>query len=219
MSTSPKALTAGPSEITIYGDGSYQQQIGLGAWAYSVPSLRLKDASVETATTVEHFEIMAALSGIRRALDVDYTARCFRVHTDSEFTLQFLRHASKGVALPPSKTFARVASLYALAIELSAQRRILPTKVNSVNREHRDCHRRAGKVVREALANNPGLAWKVAFRKEEDRLQTIAKEQDSLQRQLDALEDESILIRVRLQSLNSSRPTDIEPPDAVDLVA
>jgi hypothetical protein len=68
------------------------------------------------------------------------------------------------------------------------------TKVEASRPEHLVCHRKAAKRLRQELAANPALAGRLALRKKEDRLRRLAKERVALQRKLDAVEEEIILI-------------------------
>jgi len=131
-------LAAGLPEIHIFGDGSFQQLLGTGTWAFSVPAFALQQVGLEAGPSVEHFEIRAALSAIHTVLELDQTRRPLRVFTDSEIALNFLQHAAKRDLLPPRKSFHRVRVLYDLAVALAAQRRVVPVKVRPKRAEHVD---------------------------------------------------------------------------------
>ena len=53
MST-PLALFAGKDEIRLFGDGSYQELISFGSWAFYAPEFGLQNAGVERGRTIEH---------------------------------------------------------------------------------------------------------------------------------------------------------------------
>lgn len=203
------ALAAGLPEIHIFGDGSFQQLLGTGTWAFSVPAFALQQAGLEAGPSVEHFEIRAALSAIHTVLKLDQTRRPLRVFTDSEIALNFLQHAAKRDLLPPRKSFHRVRVLYDLAVALAAQRRVVPVKVRPKRAEHVDCHRRAAKRMRDELASDAALAWKLAFRREEDRREALVEERAALHLRLEALEEEALLIATRMHALQQVRPESI----------
>ena len=116
MFSDQRALTGGPSEISLFCDGSYQMLIAVGTWAFGAPALRLEGAGLETGDGVEHFEVLGALAGIETILEVDRTRRAIRVHSDSDPALLFLQHAAKGEPLPTRKTFTRIKPLYDRAV-------------------------------------------------------------------------------------------------------
>jgi hypothetical protein len=200
------ALAASPLEIDLFGDASYQPLIATGTWAFSVPALGLEGVGLGTGAGVEYFEGMAALSSIRSVLEIDRTPRPLRVHSDSELALQFLQRAVKREPLPTRKSFDRVRPLYDLAIGLAAKRRIVPVRVAPTRPEHGDCHRRAAKKLRHELATNPTLAWQLALRTEQHRLEALVKEQTTLQLRLEALEEQAVLIGTRIRALSQDRP-------------
>jgi ribonuclease HI len=202
----PYALAAGFPEIHLFGDGSFQQLLETGTWAFSAPALGLQQVGLEVGPSVEHFEIRAALSGIEKVLEVDRTRRPLRVYGDSEIALQFLQHAAKREILPCRKSFHRVRGLYDLAISLVTQRPVMPVKVNSARPEHAVCHRLAAKRMREELATDPALAWRLVFRREEERMKALIKERTALQLRLEALEEEVLLIGTRMRALHQGRP-------------
>ena len=174
-----------------------------------MPAFALQQAGLEVGPSVEHFEIRAALSAIQTVLELDQTHRLLRVFTDSEIALLFLQHAAQRDLLPPRKSFHQVRVLYDLAVALAARRRVVPMKVKRKRAEHVECHRRAAKRMRDEFAADPALAWRLAFRKEEDRRDALVTERAALQIRLEALEEEALLIATRMHALQQVRPESI----------
>jgi hypothetical protein len=172
----------------------------------NVPAPGLEGAGFEDGPSTEYFEIRAALAAINSVLEIDHTYRPLRVNNDSELAIQLLQHAAKGEPLPTRKSFDLIRPLYDLAVEFAKQRRIIPVKVNSMRPEHEDCHRRAAKRMRVALADDSALAWRLAFRKEEYRLEAVMKERRTLQQRIEVLEEEALLIGVRISALRQGFP-------------
>jgi hypothetical protein len=114
--------------------------------------------------------------------------------------------------LPGRRTFNRVRNLYDRAVDVVSQRRLVLTKVSSSRPEHADCHRRAIQRLRQEIVSDSALAWQFALGKEEQRLESLFKERATLQRRLDAIEEEAVLIRVRMAALSHKCPAQAERP-------
>ena len=71
----PVALEQGKSEIALFGDGSFQDVLSVGSWAFYAPEFGLSNAGVEPGQTVEHFESVALLAGVEAILSIDQTER------------------------------------------------------------------------------------------------------------------------------------------------
>jgi len=56
------ALLPGKSEIDLFGDGSYQDLISMGSWAFYAPDLGVEKSGLETGPGIENFEITAVLA-------------------------------------------------------------------------------------------------------------------------------------------------------------
>jgi ribonuclease HI len=194
-------IAAGPSEIHVFSDASYQAVLGLGSWAFYIADFGIENVGLAPGPGIENFEIMAALSGLERVLAVDHTSRRVRLHIDSQYAIRFLRHAIKRTALPTRRTLDRVRGLFQYALDLTVRRRIVLASVETSRPEHIACHRNAAKRLRQELAAHPAFAAKVALRKEEDRLQCLEKERFALQRRLDKIEQEIVLTNTRSNAL------------------
>lgn len=83
----------------------------------------------------------------------------------------------------------------------------MPVKVDVSRPEHQDCHRRAAKVLREAAKADGKLAWRFGLGKEDERRKAILKEQEALRMRLEQLDEEAVLVEVRMRALHSGDPT------------
>jgi len=55
-------------QIFVYGDGTFHQELGLGAWAFRIPTLNLEQTGVGPGKNSGRFEILAMLHGLETAL-------------------------------------------------------------------------------------------------------------------------------------------------------
>jgi|SRR5947209_7542503 len=200
------AIPPGDDEIQLFGDASYQYLITTGSWAFSAPALGLEGAGTGNGPSIEHFEIMAVVQGITTIINLDRTRRPIRVHTDSELAIRLLQCAVKDEPLPSRKSFDRLRALYERARALTGHRHLLAGKVSSLRPEHQECHRRAAKRLRDELAADAVLAWRLALRKEETRLEAVLKEKTTFQARLGALDEEELLLGIRIRALTQTRP-------------
>ena len=87
------ALAPARCKIDLFSDGSFQDMISLGSWAFVAPGLGVEDTGVESGAGIEHFEIVAVLAGVETIARLDQTCRPIRVFTDSECGMLMLQHA------------------------------------------------------------------------------------------------------------------------------
>ena len=212
-SVEQRAIAAGREEILVFADATYQHVIQSGAWAVAAPELGLEATGHGSGPSIDYFELLAALEAISRVLEVDHSHRPVRVHTDSDIAVRLLQSAPKSEPLPVRRSFQRMRSLYDLACDFATRRRITTAKVDSSRAEHADCHLRAAKKMRETLAADPVLAWRLVTGREEARLEAIGKERRALQQRLGALEDEAVLIEARVHALYRVRPIAVAGSD------
>lgn len=198
-----RSLLAGPADIQVYGDGSFNAVLSLGSWAFAIPELSLYQAAVDSGTGIETFEVLAILAGLRAVLAVDHTERPIQVHSDSQFAHSFWKHAGERT-LPNRKSFDRVRHLFDLAVGLLAQRQVMFLPVTAACGPYRDCHRRAAKTLRHAVATNTTMATELALGIEREHHQRLLQKQEDLQAKLTIVEDELLLTSVRLRALEQA---------------
>src|SRR5260370_22178228 len=107
-----RLLGAGERDLNLYGDGSFYEQLGLGAWAYRIPTLGIGGVGVEPGSYVECFEFAAVVAGVEAVASIDATERPIHIHTDSEFVLILLKHLTDAVPLPSRSRFERARELF-----------------------------------------------------------------------------------------------------------
>src|ERR1700719_4634769 len=110
-----RLLQAGSDEIRIHGDGSFQNKLGVGAWAFRVAEFYLDRGAVEVGSGIEVFEFTALVRGIEAVLALDRTARPIHVHGDSQYVQTVFQCLLRNEPLPERKTFNRVRNLYGIA--------------------------------------------------------------------------------------------------------
>jgi hypothetical protein len=202
------ALIPGESEIGVIADGSYQELIALGSWAFYIPTFELQNSGLESGSSIEHFELTAVLSGIEAILVIDRTPRPIHIFTDSDCALLQLQLATERKPLPGRPIFDRVRHLYDRCMNVASQRPLLLTRIKSGSSpEHRHCHLLASLELRGAVAADPALTRRLAAKRQQQRLKTLLKQRRDLTRKLAALEKEAASTQARLQELE-------QPPDA-----
>jgi len=201
------ALLPGKSEIDLFGDGSFQDLISIGSWAFFAPGLGLESAGVETGPGIEHFEITAVLAGIEAILAIDQTRRPIQVFSDSDVGILLLEHAAERKKLPNRPAFQRSRQLFDWALRLTSQRRVNLTRIGSGSTpEHKYCHQLASTALRSAIAADPALSRQLAMRKDAQRLHAVQKQQQDLRRKLVALGKEALVIQARWQEVDELSP-------------
>lgn len=201
------ALISGKEEINVFTDGSFQDLIHLGSWAFFAPELGLENSGLEAGHSVDHFETTAILAGIDAILAVDRTRRPIHVFTDSDIGILLLEHAGQRKRLPNRPAFQRTRQLFDWALSLTSQRRINLTRIGSGSTpEHGYCHLLASTRLRSAIAADPALSRQLAMRKDERQLTALQQKKRDLRRKLVALVKEALVIQARWQEVDELSP-------------
>lgn len=203
------ALAPAKCEIDLFSDGSFQDMISLGSWAFFVPGLGVEDTGVESGAGIEHFEIVAVLAGVETIVRLDQTCRPIRVFTDSECGTLMLQHAVERKRLPIRPMFHRVEHLYERAVESTALRPISITRLGSSGtKELKYCHKLASRKLRASIAADPTLSLQAAMRRNEQRLITIKKQQEDLAGTFAGLQREAAMIEEHWRKLGKPPAAD-----------
>ena len=203
----PLALLAGKDQIDVFADGSFQELISVGSWAFYAPDPGLENAGIGTGPGIEHFEITAALAGVEAILRVDRTTRPIHVFTDADVCMLLFEHAAERKKLPNRPAFQKSRHLFDRAVHLLAQRRITVTKIGSGSTpEHKHCHQLASGKRRSGIAADPALRKQLAMRMDEQRLNAIQKQQKDLRRKLVALGKQALVIQARWLEVDQQSP-------------
>jgi ribonuclease HI len=141
-------LTAGRSSISLYADASYSTDLEVGCWAFSIPTFPLERADIEGGSSNNHLELAAVVHGLAALTALDFGKQAVHIHTDSEFVIGILRHASSGAPLPSRRSYEAVVDLYSRLCHLYAGWSITATREVTGSAHHRACNRRAKNILR-----------------------------------------------------------------------
>jgi len=190
------ALPAAKPEIHLIGDGSFQDTVRLGSWAFVAPDLGLQNVGSGSGEAVDYFETLALLSGLSAIHRIDRTTRPIAIATDSNCALRLLTCAADKLPLPAGRMFERVQSLYGWAEALAGQRSYSLRLIGSSSTpEHKACHKLAVTNLRGQIAADPALARRAALRQKEQRLRDIKRQLVPLQKKALVLEAEIEALR------------------------
>jgi ribonuclease HI len=160
----PLALEPGKTEVTLFGDGSFQDLISVGSWAFYASDFGLANAGMEPGQTVEHFESIALLAGLEAILSIDRTRRPIHIFTDSDAAIKLIKDAANHKKLPTGSVTQRVQHLFERASLLTARRRVSLTRIASGSTaENKHCHRLASLKFRSGMAADPALSSQLAM--------------------------------------------------------
>jgi ribonuclease HI len=198
-------LQAGSEDIRIYGDGSFQHQLSVGAWAFRVSQFGLDHGAVEAGSTVEFFEFAAILRGIEAVVALDRTARPIHVFSDSQYVQKAFQPLLRKEPVPQRKAFNRIRALYSVTEQQLANRQIRFSMVSRTDADHSRCHLLAITTLREHIRGNRDLLIDIALRAEASRYESFTKERARLETRLRVIEDQLLFSYTRSQALLLSR--------------
>jgi len=196
-----RLLNPGARELNLYGDGSFCPELGLGAWAYRVPSLGIAGVGVECGSDAGFFEFAAVVAGIEAVAAVDITARPIHVHTDSEFVWRLLVHMADGAPLPSRSRFEPIRALYSRVAESSGARRVVRPKRKARRKEVRECHLDARQSLKGHIRASDTLTRALNEQREKQELAALTKHREQLDRRVEDLQEERRLCDLRVQTI------------------
>ena len=197
--------------MSIYGDGSFQHHLRLGAGAFFIPQLQLAGSFCGPGSSSEEFELRAVVAGLRELARVDWTTRPVKILSDSTFVITVLHSLSQRSALPPRNSHLRVRALYDEAMALVGDRKILTVKTCSKNDGHRRCHRLALTKLRDEIRANPAYASQLVLMHEEQQRESLQAARAKLEKRIEKIETELLMTDVRISAL---RRTVLLPADS-----
>jgi ribonuclease HI len=199
-------LTAGESRISLYADASYSHDLETGCWAFSIPAFPLDGIGIEAGGSNNHLELAAVVYGLRAVDALDFAKRPVRIHTDSEFVIGVLRHASAGSPLPVRKSYSGVADLYDRLSDLYAGRKVTATRDVAGSVHHTACDRRARRNLRRYCRE--GLFSRtILLRRAEARRTSLQSQLKQLERSMDRVEQEVFRCDLAIAALRSGQCT------------
>jgi hypothetical protein len=190
-------------EILIYGDGSFHQEMGLGAWAFRIPALGVDQCGVGPGKSSGRFEVLAILHGIETALTLDSSSGELCGITDcSEVTaLAAELAAPNGGSL---KSGVDKADLLPRLQHVLGTGRVTIQPLQTPAHDHHLCHLAAGRRLREEVQKNPILRYRVALDREYRRLRDLTEELQKLERRALELDIDLAVRRIQVQSLEKA---------------
>jgi ribonuclease HI len=134
--------------VAVYADASFAHEIGIGSWAFAVPSFPVDGLGIEPAPSCNRLELTGVVRGIANVVGVDRSGRALRVFSDSEFAIAVMSHVARRVPMPDKKGYRPVADLYTEACDLTAGRRVETVQRPVGDPHHAGCDRRAREELR-----------------------------------------------------------------------
>lgn len=198
-----RLLTRGSRRIAIYGDGSFSCEALAGAWAAYAPALGLKLTGVGRGSSIEQFELMALLEGVRAVLAIDHTSRPLHLHSDSDTALATVRCLSTGSKLPLRKRFDSVRELCACSGNVIGVRSLHLRKARAGSPFHRVCDRAARRAMQEHVRNLLSIDSEVRLTYEEFRRRQWLLEIEKLQHRIRRVQDELEACNSRIAQIRS----------------
>ena len=178
----------GEPEIAVFADASASDHLGIGSWAYSIPTFDVCGAGIDNGGHIERYELAGAVSGIEAAASIDGSTRPIHVHTDSGFALAVLKHLAETAELPPRRSYDRVRDLIQRA-SIALRPRILSfTRCQGDSADHQRCHLAALSEIRWHIQNDVLLRREIALKREEQKLSELLKRRIQLEKQLQRLD-------------------------------
>src|ERR1051325_230165 len=135
-------------EIQLFADGSYSPEVGVGSWAFRIPTLGLEGVGVEAGKTSGRFEALAVLNGLEGAHSLGLRATV-RVLTDSEEVVTFVARlvGLTGASLPAKAAKGKV-DLVRRFQDAICDRRVAVTKYSGgSSMDHQWCHKSARRAL------------------------------------------------------------------------
>jgi ribonuclease HI len=200
----PPELCPDCVEIEVYADGSFNEELGLGAWAFKIPKLRLEEVGSSEGKTTTRFEFLGVLNAIEAVIAAEHSGMPIHVFTDCESTVSAIDRLRAGMGLRKPAKYADRADLLPRLEAVLARRTVLVTRVGVGPLEHQDCHRNALSKLRQELAKDPRMQRQVALRRQHVRMAQLLSERNGLLTRLDTVEQEISVRAVEIEALESS---------------
>ena len=89
-----RLLTPGEPEVAVFADASASDDLGIGSWAYSIPTFDVCGAGIDHGGHIERYELAGVVSGIEAAANIDASTR------RRDFAPRGTWHAMRGSRAP-----------------------------------------------------------------------------------------------------------------------
>ena len=191
----------GEPEIAVFADASASDHLGIGSWAYNIPTFEVCGAGIDKGGHIERYELAGAVSGIEAAASIDASVRPIHVHTDSGFVLAVLKHLAETAELPPRRSYERVRDLIQRASTALGPRLLSFSRCNGDSADHQRCHLAALREIRWYIHNDVLLRRDLALKREEQKLSGLLRRRIQLEKQLQALDLELAISDTNLRAI------------------
>ena len=189
--------------IELYADGSFCRELGLGAWAFSVPSLGLLRTGSSQGSTPARFELLAVLNGLEELLEIGRSDQMLNVFCDCEATIALINRLRDGQPLKESgKCEDRIDLLPRLATILS-RRMVCAARCAQKSLDHQTCHRQALGRLREEITRDPSAPYRLALARQRMHLDGLAKEREPLLKRLSVIDEELSMAQAQVEALKA----------------
>ena len=165
----------GEPEVDVFADASASDDLGVGSWAYLIPTFDVRGAGIDNGGHIERYELAGAVSGIEAAASIDYSTRPIRVHTDSDFVLAVLKQLAETAELPPRRSYNRVRDLVQRVSTALGSRVLSFSRCNGDAADHQRCHLAALSEIRTYIQQNVVLRRELALKREEQKLSGLLR--------------------------------------------
>jgi ribonuclease HI len=192
------------SPIELHSDGSFSDEVGIGAWAFVVPTLHLNGVGSEVGKTAARFELLAVLHGLEAITAAGNDGRPVRVFSDCDSTVAAIERLCSGLPLKRPEAYADRADLLPQLQAVLAGRSVQVTRYKSGRLEHQHCHRTALGKLREEVAKDPKIRHRIVLARLESRLDQLVGERGVVLSRLEKLDDEISIAQLEIQALGLS---------------
>jgi hypothetical protein len=196
-----RLLMPGEAAIAVFADASASDHLGIGSWAYIIPTFDVCGAGIDNGGHIERYELAGAVSGIEAAARIDASTRPIHVHTDSGFVLAVLKYLAATAELLPRRSYDRVRDLIQRASTALGPRILSFSRCNSNSADHQRCHLAALREIRWYIHNDVLLRRDLALKREEQKLSGLLRRRMQLEKQLQALDLELAISDTNLRTI------------------
>jgi ribonuclease HI len=195
--------------IALYADGSFSQEVAVGAWAFKAPELNLEGAGSGDGKTVTQFEFLGVLEGLEAVAAADQSGLPIHVFSDCNSTVADINFLRKGEPFKKPERYADRADLVPRLQAVLAVRQVHVTRYTGGSLHHQDCHRKAHRLLRERVDHDPKTLHRLALKRQRSRLSQLIGERQSSLNRLAKLDEEVSILQLQVAALElSSRMTD-----------
>lgn len=149
--------------IDLHADGSFCHELGVGAWAFTVPCLNLDGSGTAAGSTVARFEFLAVLQGLDAVLAVDSSGLPVHVVSDCDSTVAAINCLREGKPLLAPGRYEDQTDLLPRLVWVLERRIVRVTRYQGGRLYHQACHRTARRRLRAEIAKDPEARHQLAL--------------------------------------------------------